>query len=26
MRGRGKAADMLGEVVGSLPIPPLRQR
>ena len=25
MRGRGKAADMLGEVVSSLPIPPLRQ-
>ena len=26
MRGRGKAADMLGEVLASLPIPPLRQR
>ena len=26
MRGRGKAADMLGEVVATLPIPPLRQR
>src|SRR6059058_1794874 len=25
MRGRGKAADMLSEVVTSLPIPPLRQ-
>src|SRR5438132_9132158 len=25
MRGRGKAADMLGEVVSALPIPPLRQ-
>jgi len=25
MRGRGKAADMLHEVVSSLPIPPLRQ-
>ena len=25
MRGRGRAADMLGEVVATLPIPPLRQ-
>jgi len=25
MRGRGKAADMLGEIVTSLPLPPLRQ-
>jgi MoxR-like ATPase len=25
MRGRGRAADMLGEVVSALPIPPLRQ-
>ena len=25
MRGRGKAADMLHEVVGTVPIPPLRQ-
>jgi MoxR-like ATPase len=25
MRGRGKAADMLNEVVAMLPIPPLRQ-
>ena len=26
MRGRGRAADMLGEVLTALPIPPLRQR
>jgi MoxR-like ATPase len=25
MRGRGKATDMLGEIVASLPLPPLRQ-
>ena len=25
MKGRGNAADMLGEVVSALPIPPLRQ-